>query len=369
MKYYIKKLGNQELGSVRNGKAQRGRYIYISKDENVLDFFPQLSKTVTNDSSLIPIVPLYQNAPKKIYCNFIYHNDKFTVADGTRDEYRLYSNKALEEEKLLFNVGDILIFRNEASSTKDIFSMETSEEQEIVNENVTFLYLCTKRDSELYQKCDQLVCSSKIRGKGHAIYEGVFDLVENQIGVIQSGKKGQLDTVIEDTVTAKVQTGNIDAMANLFNSVSFRDFVMTGYENKCAITGNVIKYGTFMNLEAAHIWPRSHMGKYLPSNGIAMCRDMHWAFDKGLFTINDDLTVKVHPDVTSDFLERYDKKKIFIPQNQFFVPDINNLHYHQKNIYGLFKSSGSLVKARGYTNPAIEVSVLKVAEETVPYGR
>lgn len=50
MKYYLKRLGHQELGSVKNGKAQRGRYIYISKDKNVLDIFPPLSKTVTNDS-------------------------------------------------------------------------------------------------------------------------------------------------------------------------------------------------------------------------------------------------------------------------------------------------------------------------------
>lgn len=35
MKYYLKRLGHQELGSVKNGKAQRGRYIYISKDKNV----------------------------------------------------------------------------------------------------------------------------------------------------------------------------------------------------------------------------------------------------------------------------------------------------------------------------------------------
>lgn len=65
MKYYLKRLGHQELGSVKNGKAQRGRYIYISKDENVLDMFPPLSKTVTNDSSIIPIIPLYQKVVKK----------------------------------------------------------------------------------------------------------------------------------------------------------------------------------------------------------------------------------------------------------------------------------------------------------------
>lgn len=111
------------------------------------------------------------------------------------------------------------------------------------------------------------------------------------------------------------------------------DFVMTGYKQKCAITGNVIQYKSFMNLEAAHIWPRSHKGLYLPSNGIALCRDMHWAFDKGMFTIGDDFKVIVHPDVESDYLQQYNNKSLYIPENAFFRPDINNLHYHQTHIY------------------------------------
>lgn len=110
MKYYLKRLGHQELGSVKNGKAQRGRYIYISKDKNVLDIFPPLSKTVTNDSSIIPIIPLYQKIAKKIYCNYIYHNDKYNVSGGTRNEYRIYCNGALEGKQLLFQPDDILIF-------------------------------------------------------------------------------------------------------------------------------------------------------------------------------------------------------------------------------------------------------------------
>ena len=172
-----------------------------------------------------------------------------------------------------------------------------------------------------------------------------------------------MDTVIEDTVTAKAQSGDIDEMASLFNSVSFRDFVMTGYKQKCAITGNVIQYKSFMNLEAAHIWPRSHKGLYLPSNGIALCRDMHWAFDKGMFTIGDDFKIIVHPDVESDYLQQYNNKSSYIPENAFFRPDINNLHYHQTHIYGLFKTSGSLVKATGYYK-----NINMAAEDKTPYG-
>ena len=330
MKYYFKRLGHQELGSVKNGKAQRGRYIYISKDENVVDIFPPLSKTVTNDSSVIPIIPLYQRIVKKIYCNYIYHNDKYNVPGGTRDEYRLYSNNALEEDQLLFQPDDILIFRAEKASSvqKGILGHDVPEAA-VDESKIYFLYRCFDKSSELYKMCEKVVN--------------------------------------EDTVTAKAQSGDVDEMANLFNSVSFRDFVMTGYKNKCAITGNVIRYGSFMNLEAAHIWPRSHKGLYLPSNGIALCRDMHWAFDKGMFTIDDNFKVIVHPEVESNYLKKYNRKSLFIPENAFFRPDINNLHYHQTHIYGLFKTSGSLVKAAGYYGNTASV-VSMVAEGKGSYG-
>lgn len=119
-------------------------------------------------------------------------------------------------------------------------------------------------EQEIYRVCGKLIEESRIRGKGHAIYEGTFPEIEKEIEELCDKKLDEIDTVIEETVTAKAQSGDIEEMASLFNSVSFRDFVMTGYKNRCAITGNVIRYGSFMNLEAAHIWPRSHKGLYLP---------------------------------------------------------------------------------------------------------
>ena len=358
MKYYLKRLGQQELGSVRNGRAQRGRYIYISKDNRVLDLFPPLSRTVTNDSSYIPIIPLYERLAKKVYCNFTYHNDKFNIDGGTRNEYRIYINNGLEDHNLLFQPNDILIFRAVEASVlqKDIIS-DNIPEYAVEDSKVYFLYRCFERNTVMYKRCSELIEESGIRGNGHAIYEGIFDEVEKEIAEFLNKSLDKMDTVIDDNVTedvkAKAQTGDIDAMANLFNKDSFRDFVRFGYNYKCAITGNIIRYGSFMNLEAAHIWPRSHKGLYLPSNGIALCRDMHWAFDKGMFTVDDNFRVIVHEDIESDYLNHYNGNQLFIPENPFFRPDINNLRYHRSNIYGLFKTSGSLSKATGYCGNTI----------------
>lgn len=328
MKYYLKKLGSQELGSVGvDGKAKRGRYIYISKDDSVLELFPPLSTTISNDSSLIPIIPLYHEVKQKVYCNFIYHNDKFTRPKGTRNEYRIYSNGSLEGNNLKFKPGDIAIFK------KDTVVLDGEEQ------TVYFMDLLENKDTAFYKQCLRVISYSKIRGEGHAVFDGVLAEVEEKIKrVVDSGLE---ETIIDKTVTDRVPN-NTSGMESLFNASTFHDFVMVGYDNKCAITRSVIRYENYMNLEAAHIKPKSHGGLFLPNNGMALTRDLHWAFDKGFYTLDDDLRVRVHPQTSSEFLSSLNGKKIFIPENSFFVPDLDNVHYHQENVYGLFLTTGRL---------------------------
>lgn len=330
MRYYIKRLGSQELGSVgADGRPSRGRYVYVSKDEEVTSLFPPLSSVITNDGALLPIVPLYQENCNKIYCNYIYHNDKLTLQNGTRNEYRIYSNRALEQNQWLFQVDDILVFRKG--------NIGTGEE----SEEVYFLDLLQDHTSEYYLQCNSLAENSSIRG-AHAIYDGTFPVMEEKIERISTN--GNVGVVIDEAVATRAEnTANeTNDMANLFNANTFRDFVMVGYQNLCAITRTVIRYDTYMNLEAAHIKPRSHGGLYLPNNGMALCRDLHWAFDKGFFTLNDSLEVVVHPQTTSDYLRSFDGRQIYIPNNDFFVPNLGNVEYHRNNVYGLFLTTGRL---------------------------
>lgn len=329
MQYYIKKLGHQELGSVgASGKPSRGRYVYISKDEEVLKFFPPLSTYITNDSALLPIIPLYQLKKTKVYCNYIYHNDKFTVHGGTRNEYRIYSNSSLEANQFLFKADDILVFK------KDTVVLEGE------NQTVYFMELLNDIDTALYKECNTRVEGSNIRG-AHAMFEGRIPEIENKIENILNS--GQVEIVIDDTVTKKVENEKgTDEMANLFNASTFRDFVMVGYGNLCAVTRTVIRYENYTNLEAAHIKPKSHGGQFLPNNGMALSRDIHWAFDKGFFTLNNNYEIVVHPKTTSDYLRTFEGKKIYLPTNNFFVPDLDNIYYHNDEVFGLFLSSGRL---------------------------
>lgn len=330
MKYYLKKCGYQELGSVKNGRPQRGRYLLTSMNKDVLEMFPPLSETQLNDSAIIPILPLYSG--KKVYCNYVYHNDKFhgSSAAHPRNEYRLYLNKALEENKLLFEENDIIIIR-----PQDII-----EDDQL--QTIYFLDIVKNCGTALYDKLDKIILDYPIHG-GYGIVDGIIPEFEDKVKKVYTD---ELSVAIDESVTKKITTttgdGNVDAVASLFNAVSFRDFIMVGYENLCAVSGTVIRYDSYMNLEAAHIKPKSHGGLFLPNNGMALCRDLHWAFDKGFFTLDDDLKVVVHPKISSNYLNTYNGQMIRIPKDPFFVPDLDNIRYHRENVYGLFLKTGRL---------------------------
>lgn len=332
MEYYIKKLGHQEMGSIgENGKPSRGRYIYISKNNDVLRFFPPMSERVVNDNVVIPIVSVTLN--KKVYCNFVYHNDKISkgLVNG-RNEYRLYLNNDIENHQLLFKENDIIVFK----CIKNKYDEEYSNLYYLLRfSNINDI------EKEQYRILNEFIENSKIKGE-HALVNEKIDFIEEKINKIELQE--EMEIIVPDQVIEKTQEfiGTTNSIENLFNSQSFRDFVMVGYGNKCAVTGKSIVWGKFINLEAAHIMPKSHKGTYMPSNGLALSRDIHWAFDKGFFTINDDFTIKVHEELMDTYLGEFDGKMINLPSNPFFIPNNESLKYHRENIFGLFKYSGRI---------------------------
>jgi len=326
--YFIKQLGNQELGSVdSSGKPQRGRYVLVSKNKKVLSLFPPLSEKVINDSSLLPILPLYTGI--KTYANFVYHNDKLSRPDvGSRNEYRLYLNKYLDSKThIYYKSGDFIVLRKVSNTVDDndesFWALDYIEQ---ANEDfVNFV-----------KTLPPLRANS-----GQFFHKGIIEEFEARLKDV---RENTIITKIDNTVTDEIQKEQQEGknVESLFNSQSFRDFVLTGYDFKCAITNQNICFKTLYNIEAAHIRPKSHGGTFLPSNGVPLCRDMHWAFDKGFFTITVDYTIKVHPDVQSDLLAQYNGKKINLPENEFFMPSKENLQYHNEKVYGLFKTTGRL---------------------------
>lgn len=344
--YYIKKLGRQEMGSPdAEGRTQRGRYIYLSKESG--DFFPYLSQTVYNDILVLPII-MPEVSDTKMYAKFVYNNskhfpDRVLKGDKTpRDEYRLYLNNEIDHNKTLFRPAEIIVIEKIEEPATDAASM-------------SYIYSINlfKPSDPNYAALDAIIAEHRIGGKGNnAIFNGELDFVPRpnlteDLGVsisrdiVNVVKEEQRDllSAIEDENSVAETIEDIRG-ANLFTSVSFRDFVLFAYDYKCAITGKSIRYKNLNNLEAAHIQPRAHAGTYLPCNGLALCRDMHWAFDKGFITITDEYTVMVHDEMKGTMLSEIDGKRISVPDDPYFQPEKKFLKHHRENIFGLFVHSG-----------------------------
>ena len=83
-------------------------------------------------------------------------------------------------------------------------------------------------------------------------------------------------------------------------SAVFKEMVSKAYSNKCAVTGESLRSpdGSY-ECEAAHIVPRSRLGADDVRNGLALTRRLHWAFDKGLFSFDEQRRVIVPDHISS----------------------------------------------------------------------
>jgi putative restriction endonuclease len=117
----------------------------------------------------------------------------------------------------------------------------------------------------------------------------------------------------------------------------FRLDVVSAYGYTCALTGyrlTTISAGTIV--DAAHIHQFADSRNNDIRNGIALCKNAHWLFDNGLWTIADDYTVEVaasaysedSPDQTP--LSDYTGKLIRLPADLAHRPDPAYLGWHRK---------------------------------------
>ena len=116
----------------------------------------------------------------------------------------------------------------------------------------------------------------------------------------------------------------------------FRAAVLSAYNEQCCITGLAIP----TLLQASHIvpWQHDRANRTNPRNGLLLSVLHHKAFDAGLLTIKDDMTVRVsreHTAPTGEFfssaIAAYDGRPIRLPEK--FAPHRDFLAYHRERIF------------------------------------
>jgi putative restriction endonuclease len=121
-----------------------------------------------------------------------------------------------------------------------------------------------------------------------------------------------------------------------FRDRAFRNNICNIYDSTCAMTGIRIEApGSKFEVEAAHILPVEKNGPDTVRNGLALTRTLHWMFDRGLVSLEDDGEIlladgRVSPKI-KDMLNP--TGKLFFPDRTDLRPHPKYTDYHRKNVF------------------------------------
>jgi len=110
------------------------------------------------------------------------------------------------------------------------------------------------------------------------------------------------------------------------HQVVFRQRVIRAYQQRCALC--LLRHQEL--LDAAHITPDSAPdGEPVVSNGVALCKLHHAAFDRLFFAIRPDYQIEVRPSILSESdgpmlvvgLQQIHQKQIYLPKHSVDRPD------------------------------------------------
>jgi putative restriction endonuclease len=118
----------------------------------------------------------------------------------------------------------------------------------------------------------------------------------------------------------------------------FRLSVVAAYNYTCALTGYRLTTVTAGSIvDAAHIHQFADSRNNDVRNGIALCKNAHWLFDQGLWSVTDEYCVVVavgkfaedSPDQKS--LLQYHGESIHLPKDPSLWPNSLHLSWHRKH--------------------------------------
>lgn len=194
-----------------------------------------------------------------------------------------------------------------------------------------------------------LPAAAVLPGKGHiSSVIQVGDFIEGKVAELGTG--GSVGTlsferlIREGTSSERGRDPLVDLKSQYVpvvrggygRNASFRLAVTESYGYVCCMCGNSYRFKNSSAMEAAHIIPRSRRGADHVSNGLCMCPIHHWAFDRGLIAITNDLKIAVaralassHTDTS--WLNELNGRAAVLPQSS--AVSLDALRWHYENIF------------------------------------
>lgn len=125
-------------------------------------------------------------------------------------------------------------------------------------------------------------------------------------------------------------------VARPFRDAAFSVSVKEAYDNTCAMTGlKIINGGGRAEVQAAHIQPVAANGPDSVRNGLALSGTVHWMFDRGLVSVDDDFSILVAkdrlPDTAVSLLN--ENHRLLLPQRTDLRPHRHYLSFHRERVF------------------------------------
>lgn len=121
-----------------------------------------------------------------------------------------------------------------------------------------------------------------------------------------------------------------------FRDRAFAVAIKSAYGDTCAVTGlKMINGGGRSEVQAAHIQPVANDGPDSVRNGVALSGTIHWMFDRGLISIDDDFSLLTADNSLPDPVARLVNpgSKLRLPLRTEHRPHPQFLRYHRENVF------------------------------------
>ncbi len=124
-------------------------------------------------------------------------------------------------------------------------------------------------------------------------------------------------------------------------STAFRRKILEIYDHQCAACGLRIKLPAAYDvsfIDAAHLIPFRVAANDHPTNGLALCKNHHWAMDRSLIAPGPDhhwhVSAVLDPRRSTGEAELLSlaRKSLLLPQDQAFHPDVEGLKWRLSQV-------------------------------------
>ncbi len=127
-----------------------------------------------------------------------------------------------------------------------------------------------------------------------------------------------------------------DEQTVIVRDAAFRKIVVSTYNHTCAFCGLQILDSDGKNIvDGSHIKPFSQFYDDRIDNGLSLCKNHHWAFDRFWFSIDDDYTIIVADGLREDSpnarpMREFSGSSINLPAQQQYYPRVDALAWHRR---------------------------------------